>query len=352
MEFQPITVMGKISQMIMVLLGVLIVGLPIGIITGSFIQEIQESKKNEILRKRSNIIINAFKQEQKIAIRTLIKKLDLPSERKALDIDFAMARLEYSEGEIFEASRYSKSLRTRACKQTMESTYEDNLVLESFPVNTTYGSFIDRESNIHVISTQSVGDMAIGHFSRIIAAALNANYYSNEFFSSAELFEERQINFAANKFYNSTNKENIPKVLNEWMETLSANIKANDLVIYLGTASATRTPYYHILCGGKKGNEDFLDIENPTINNIDDFVKFYNTLTENMDKINLPITGHSEFGNTNENHLMQVIRNKNQANVIGIFVSVKLLQFTPLDNYYKAIHSIVSAVNKNFKFKD
>ena len=44
-DFEPITTIGKIVQMIMVLLGVLIVGLPIGIITGSFIEEIQASKK-------------------------------------------------------------------------------------------------------------------------------------------------------------------------------------------------------------------------------------------------------------------------------------------------------------------
>ncbi len=168
-DFQPITTIGKIFQMVMVLLGVLIVGLPIGIITGSFIEEIQASKKNEVLQKRSNILISAFKHEQKIKIRKLMKDLNLSSERKVLDIDFAMSRLEYSQSEIFEASRYSKSLRIRACRQSMESTYEDNLVLESFPVNTVYGSFINRNSNIHVLSTQSIGDISIGHFSRMVA---------------------------------------------------------------------------------------------------------------------------------------------------------------------------------------
>ena len=260
-----------------------------------------------------------------------------------------MSRLEYSQGEIFEASRYSKSLRIRACKQTIESTYEDNLVLEAFPVNTIYGSFINRNSNIHIISTQSVGDMSIGHLSRKVATALNANYYSNEFFSSGSLLEEKQINFSANKFYIDSDNNDIPEALKLWIQTLNKHIKPNDLVIYLGTASASRDPYYHVLCGGKKGTEDLLEVDNPTMNNMEGVVGFYNNLEEHMDNLNLPITSHSEFGNTNQKHLTQVLRNHNKANVLTIYVSMKLLQFTPLDIYYKAIHGLVESVEENFK---
>lgn len=350
-EFTPITLVGKVLHIIMTLLGIVIVGLPIGIITGSFIQEIDESKKNETLRKRSNILIKAFNQEQKITLRRLISTLNLSNDRKILDIDFAMSRLEYSQNEIFEASRFSKSLRIRACKQSIKSNYEDNLVLESFPVNTSFGSFIDRQSNIHVISTQSVSDMGIGHFSRLLASSMGANYYSNEFFSSTNLLQEQQINFASNELYRIMETNNTPKPLLDWINVLKNNIHPNDLVIYLGTCGMKRDPYYHILCGGEKGEKEFSKIINPTTSNIDGITSLFKDLSTKMKEFKMPIAAHSEFGNTNKNNLTQVIREKKDADIVTIFVNQKLLQFTPLDIYYQSIKILADSIEKNLMQK-
>ena len=47
-EFTPVTYAGKILNVLMVLSGVVVVGLPIGILTGSFVAEIAESKRKPL----------------------------------------------------------------------------------------------------------------------------------------------------------------------------------------------------------------------------------------------------------------------------------------------------------------
>ena len=343
-DFTPVTLVGKIFHVLMTILGIVVVGLPVGIITGSFISEITESKRVRILKENSTILIKSFQHEQKVSIRRLMDELALESERKVLDLDVAMSRLQFSQKEIFEAVKYSPHLRIRACKQSIESTYEDNLVLEAFPVNTSFGSFIDRQSDIHIVSTQSVGDIGIGHFSRLVAAAANANYYSNEFFSTGNLLKETQINFANNELYNSGGPISGP--LLDWVNILTENIQKGDIVVYLGTASAQREPIFHVLCGGKKGQENFADIEEPTVDNIHLVQDFYSELCAGMKEFDLSVTSHAEFGNTNRKHLSQVFRNNYNANVVTIYVSLKLLQFMPEEIYYRSIRVLADcAVN-------
>ena len=343
-EFTPVTPVGKFFHVLMPIMGIVVVGLPVGIITGSFISEITESKRNKILKENSTIIIKSFQHEQKVSIRRLMNELGLESERKALDLDVAMSRLQSSQKDIFEAVKFSPRLRIRACKQSLESTYEDNLVLEAFPVNTSFGSFIDRGSNIHIVSTQSVGDIGIGHFSRLVASAANANYYSNEFFSTGNLIKETQINFANNELYNTEGPTSGP--LLDWVNILTENIRRGDMVVYLGTASAQREPVFHVLCGGKKGLENFVDIDEPTVDNITLVQDFYSELCTGMKEFDLPVTSHAEFGNTNRMHLSQVLRNNYNANVVTLYVSLKLLQFMSEEIYYKSIRILADcAVN-------
>ncbi len=344
-EFTPITLIGQTFHVIMIILGIVIIGLPVGILTGSFIEEISESKKKKQLNTNSNIILRAMELEQKITVRKLVDKFNLTHKRKVLDVDFLMARMVFSQETIFSAINFSDNLRLRACKQSIEIANVDNLVIESFDVNTSFGSFIKRDSNIHVISTQSIGDLGIGHFSYILADALQANYYSNEFFSSANLLPETRLNFAVNEWYNN-NDDNIPEPFKEWRNILNNNIKKGDIVLYFGTGSLERVPFAHVLCGGKKGDIDFMKIENPIFDDINKIKYFFDLFSDKMKALDMPITSHSEFGNTNKNHLCQVLRNSNKANVLSLFISQKLLQFKSLDTFYTTIATLRDCIKK------
>jgi hypothetical protein len=70
-------------------------------------------------------------------------------------MDHLSAKLQFAQNEIFEIVRSSKQLRIRACKQSKDSIFEDNLIVECFPANESYGVKTIRNSNIHVIATQN-----------------------------------------------------------------------------------------------------------------------------------------------------------------------------------------------------
>ena len=350
-DVYPITVMGKVFAAVIAMCGIGMFALPAGILGSGFVDEIEQKKKEKDLKEKSGILLGAFRYESSITTRRLVDKLELPHMRKVLDVDHTMASLQYSQDEVFEAIGYSPSLRIRACKQSRDSLYEDNFIIESFPVNASFGSVNNRGSNIHVISTQSGICAGIGHFSRTLAHALNANYYSNEFFSTSNLRKETLINFASNEFYNETDHQKTPQALKEWISYFDKWVKPNDLVIYLGTT--VNLDYdLHVLCGGEKGQMSFNDVKTPTFTPVKSVVEFYTQLANNLNELDMKLTTHSLFGNTNANHLSQVLNNKYNANVITIYVGASLLEFTPIGTYYKSIKILKDCIVSELSIKN
>ena len=342
-EFQPITIAGKVISILMTVIGVLIIGLPLGIITGGFVSEIEDTKKRITLRKNAATIISAFTRERKIKIRTHIEALKLSSDARWIDLDLMSAKLQFAPSELFEIIRSSNQLRIRACKKQPDSTYEDNLIVECFPANKVYGVEKLRQSNIHIIATQNYSDLGIGHFSRILADAIDANYYSNEYFSSGDLMLEKRINFSKNIDYLSSEPSK-SSVFEEWKNSLFDSIKKDDLVIYLGTAGGHNKGDFHVLCGGPKGDYEFSEIKDPTFGKINLVSSFFNNLKTIFELINISIVNQANFPNTDEKHFSKAIRNKIRANVVTIYVNTNFLQFSDPMVYYDSIRIIADEI--------
>ncbi len=342
-EFQPITIAGKVISILMTVIGVLIIGLPLGIITGGFVSEIEDTKKRITLRKNAATIISAFTRERKIKIRTHIEALKLSSDARWIDLDLMSAKLQFAPSELFEIIRSSNQLRIRACKKQPDSTYEDNLIVECFPANKVYGVEKLRQSNIHIIATQNYSDLGIGHFSRILADAIDANYYSNEYFSSGDLMLEKRINFSKNIDYLSSEPSK-SSVFEEWKNSLFDSIKKDDLVIYLGTAGGHNKGDFHVLCGGPKGDYEFSEIKDPTFGKINLVSSFFNNLKTIFEPINISIVNQANFPNTDEKHFSKAIRNKIRANVVTIYVNTNFLQFSDPMVYYDSIRIIADEI--------
>lgn len=342
-EFQPITIAGKVISILMTVIGVLIIGLPLGIITGGFVSEIEDTKKRITLRKNAATIISAFTRERKIKIRTHIEALKLSSDARWIDLDLMSAKLQFAPSELFEIIRSSNQLRIRACKKQPDSTYEDNLIVECFPANKVYGVEKLRQSNIHIIATQNYSDLGIGHFSRILADAIDANYYSNEYFSSGDFMLEKRINFSKNIDYLSSEPSK-SSVFEEWKNSLFDSIKKDDLVIYLGTAGGHNKGDFHVLCGGPKGDYEFSEIKDPTFGKINLVSSFFNNLKTIFEPINISIVNQANFPNTDEKHFSKAIRNKIRANVVTIYVNTNFLQFSDPMVYYDSIRIIADEI--------
>ena len=346
--FAPITFTGKILHVIMTVIGVLIIGLPLGIITGGFISEIQDAKKNITLRKNADMIIKAFSREAKIKIRTYVNELKLPSQARWIDMDHMSAKLQFAPAEIFEIVRSSKELRIRACKQNKDAIFEDNLIVEFFPANEIFGVEFLRNSNTHIIATQNYSDPGIGHYSQMIAETLQANYYSNEYFSSGDMIPEKRINFSSNPEYlsESPSKE---KAFEEWKNTIFKNISKNDLVVYIGTAGAHNVGDFHIICGGPKGDYEYQTIEDPTFTDINTVNIFYNNLKNEFSSIGISVVKQNCFPNTDKKHCSRAIRSRIGTDVITIYVNTDFLQFAEATLYYQSLNIIANEIEKTLE---
>jgi voltage-gated potassium channel len=341
--FRPITMAGKTLHIIMTVIGVLVIGLPLGIITGGFISEIEDAKKNITLRKNAGIIIKAFAREPKIKIRNHATSLQLPSEARWIDMDHMSAKIQFAPNEIFEIVRSSNQLRIRACKQTKESVFEDNLIVEYFPSNEKFGVKTLRNSHIHILATQNYSDHGIGHYSRILAETTKANYYSNEFFSSGDMLPEKRINFSGNADYLSE-KPSKDDVFEDWKRVLFENIKKDDTAIYIGTAGSHNYGDFQLLCGGPKGDYDFTEIADPTFGNIEAVSKFYLQLKDKFKPLNISIVKQNNFPNTDEKHCSRAIRKKTEANVVTLYVNTNFLQFADPTLYYDSIRILADEI--------
>ncbi len=337
--FTPITDVGQILYFVMRIMGVVIVGLPVGIITGGFVQEIAEAKAVGSAQKRAAVIRHVFQKEDKVSTRQLIDSLGLVAHRRFLDLDVAMARLQFSSDDIFQAAANDRGLRIRACRQSVDSMYEDNLLIEQFEANASFGCFIKKPGRFHVVCTQSSSDAGIGHFSKTLATAIEASYYSNEYFSSGELLPERQVNFAVNQLYGQHDAPSLPSAFSEWKAVLEDHISRGDFVVYVGTASAQKEAVIHILCGGEKGDE-INEVKVPTVDDLNSAVSFFNGLSAELNSFGLKVNSHQDYGNTNIDHISQFVRTRLNANVLSVFISVDLLQFQEATIYYKCIRAL------------
>gem|GEM_PF-1763683 len=340
----PVTGIGQALFVAMRIMGVVIVGLPVGIITGGFVEEITEAKAVRESKKKAAVIHSAFKTEDKITVRSQIKKAGMRARRRLINTDVAMARLQFSPEEIFKAVAVDDGLRIRACKQSADSIYEDSLVIEEFPANSSFGCFIKRDSRIHVVCTQSVSDAGIGHFSRTVAENLGASYYSNEYFSTGELLEERQFNFANNPLYRQAEADPSRPAFTEWKQALLLNIMGGDLVIYIGTTSATRTASLQVLFGGKKG--DMIEqVENPTID-LPRAIEFYESISRELGQMDMQVITHEEFNNNNPEHVSQFMRFHCGADVISLFVNLNVVQFMAPVMYYRYLKAMLDSLTR------
>jgi len=341
--FEPVTGIGQLLYVSMTIMGVVIVGLPVGIITGGFIQEIELAKASEEAQKKAALIRRSFGIEDKIPVRKLLKSLGIDAHRRVLDFDVAMARLQFSSEDIFDAVASDPGLRIRAGRQSKDSLHEDNLHIEEFTANTLFGGFIKRAGRMHVVCTQSCGDAGAGHYSRTLSNVLGASYYSNEFFSSGELLPDRQFNFATNPLYHESCGGDVSSAYVEWKHTLEENITPGDYVFYVGTASASRLAALHVLFGGVKGVAPEA-VAAPTLDFPEHVLNFYRAVSVRFNEMDLSVGTHEDFANVNPNHVSLFMRQVLRANVVSLIVSVELLQFRPADLYYRSIKCLADEV--------
>ena len=270
-ENPPITGFGKFIACLVGLLGIAIVAVPAGILGSGFTEAIEHERDDEKLKKNREKLLNVFD-----------RKLDRPTGFQAVPffktILFIQSRVNMSEQEIFDTVDQTPGFRIINTSSTipLERQSVDQLAVEHFPVNTSYGCMIDRDSPITIIASGSLADAATGIFSFYLALFGGFNFISRDMgrktpFVSMYIIKDYQNLVESEKDF----FKDLKSLLNR------ENTWSFDILAASGALENAFDTEFHFGIGNAKGDESF-DGEDIFIKDKERFKTFYHHFSDIM----------------------------------------------------------------------
>ena len=307
----PITFTGRLIACIIGILGIAIFAVPAGLIGSAFTDVMDNDREEEKIK--TNII--KMKQAFKYIQCRYTKFLTVPKFVSVVDLQ---AKQRLSIDDIFLAVDNSDNFRLRNLATTLpiEDRPLDKLVVENFFRNTEYGSCINRNSKITIVSTSSYAEAATGHFAYYLAKIGGFNYVSKEI--------EVDPNIPVS-YYNITSNDACPN-LPHFLDDIKRLAPTKDCwVIFILSASGGQEPVYptlfHYIYGAKKGDDGYEDT-NITIIDTESFEAMYKNLSGILvDKYNFESDKHRFHDGTSERNIARKIHGGIYRNAFTIRIA-------------------------------
>ena len=347
-NFEPITLWGQVIATIVGLLGIALFAVPAGIIGAGFVEEIEAIKADEELKEKNNLLFKTFnfdhltihkKEKNKVGLTNIRRKI-----LKEIDVE---RRLLLDKKDLLWIAREGKGIKLR----TYPENGVDIPIVEAFEENSIYGTLINRQSKLTIVSPASCNQAFLGHFTYALSEYLEANYISNEKVASTNFLSKYQVSLINSTDYiNEEKSKNI--YIEQFKKDLLSTIKSNDTMIYFNISNP-KNGSFHVLNGGEKGIDQFTQTES-TFKNLEKLDRFYNlfknSLKEN-DSIKkrkfYSVSKHKYYGNNNKKGFQWMIHEKRNAEVVYIYVSKEIINSEP-DYYYPIIKVLGDCIKDIF----
>ncbi len=341
-DVYPITVAGKVFAAVIAMCGIGMFALPAGILGGGFVEEIEEEKKRRQNLKNAEDIKAAFEVENLIRVRKFKKARGIESPRKSIELVTLQNELQLTADEVFHAIKSADGLRLRNIQSTADSQYDDMVVIERFPHNTTYGSHKEGRPELTVINSAAESEVAVGHFTETLAAHLGASYISNEYFSTGAMRRDRRTNFGINAAYLEGNRSDCDE-FEAFKADCRTTAKQDEWVIIIFSAARHRAGI-SLATGGKAG-EPCDDHDSATVNDLGRIKAFRAALAETMIKtFDSTVAAETAINDHAPNRLCQFIRTQTGANVLSLRINIELLRWSDMESYYALVAELSEAI--------
>jgi len=340
-DFEPITFWGQVIATIVGLLGIALFAVPAGIVGAGFVEEIESVKQNEEIVETNKELIDMFEFDHIGTYVRLKNEIGLPHlRRKVLKLNTAKMRMMLSEEELFHVAKKGKGIRLK----NYTSGGIENLVLESFNENTEYGTLVNRQSNVTVLSSKSDDQPFLGHYSYALSEYLKANYISVEKYSFSNFNKEKRLNFAKQKYYNDQSL-NVSPVIKTFCTDLKEVIKDESLVIDLRCGGRTLGEF-HFLNGGEIGEKEFVDTNShfPNVKSLALFKDIIEKEQKQIDEESETFT-HQRYGSINRDEIQWYIHKQTNSSVLVIYVSARILNAKAIP-YFKSFEVLGKAIKE------
>ena len=181
----PITLTGRYIDTFIGILKILIFAVPAGLVANGFRQAMADEKKLARLNDASAVLHKRFRRSGQ-SNSWYRNEEGLKRFYKCVDRFRSLVNLQIKTGmsvdEILATVKYCPDMRLQNLASTIRKAEkpQDRIVVEHFPLNREYGCFIDRGSNVTIVSPASTSDMGAGNSSFSLAAMGGFNYVSKE----------------------------------------------------------------------------------------------------------------------------------------------------------------------------
>ncbi len=181
----PVTLAGRWIDTSIGILKILIFAVPAGLVANGFRKAMEDEKKFQRMEELSVSIHKRFRrsaqsnswfynEENKKKCYKYVDRL-----RKLTNLQI---KLGLSMDSIMETINYCPDLRLANLASTKRRTDspQDCLVVVNFPLNNEYGCFLDRESNVTIVTPTALHEIGTGNAAFSLAAMGGFNYVSRE----------------------------------------------------------------------------------------------------------------------------------------------------------------------------
>ena len=186
-----ISPIGKLIGTIVGIMGVAIFAVPAGLIGSGLTDAMDEEKREDELNGFRRRMQKAFRRSANKGLREYLNALpDGGGEAmKALNIvpqRIKVAKMQTRQGmdmnDIIDTCNKFPEFRLKnlADAHSDEDDAEDRFVIEHFPLNRSYGCFVNRGSKVTIVSTSSFDEVGMGWFTYYLAKMGGFNYLSKE----------------------------------------------------------------------------------------------------------------------------------------------------------------------------
>ena len=182
---------GKFIGTLVGIMGVAIFAVPAGLIGSGLTDAMDEEKREDELNGFRRRMQKAFRRSANKGLREYLNALpDGGGEvMKALNIvpqRVKVAKMQTRQGmdmnDIIDTCNKFPEFRLKnlADAHSDEDDAEDRFVIEHFPLNRSYGCFVNRGSKVTIVSTSSFDEVGMGWFTYYLAKMGGFNYLSKE----------------------------------------------------------------------------------------------------------------------------------------------------------------------------
>ena len=242
MSFAPITTVGRLMNVAVAIVKILIFAVPAGLIANGFGLAYEEEKRKAELEEYGNRLRTAFRRRKANA--------DMPY--RTVPAYWSVTSLQAKKGmdtkDIIDAVNASKDFRLRNLAGSMVmGEQQDRLVVEHFPINKPYGCFINRGSEITIVCPTAVSEAGSGNFSFHLALFGGFNYVSREIDANPD---------DPFSYYNIPQEESTDPYIDQFLNDIKS--LGSKWVIFI-TAAVDENPMCHFVYGAKKGDTSYDD---------------------------------------------------------------------------------------------